>query len=402
LSSKDSLPRPAPPQPGDTAEALTNLGRALLARNKPLEALAAHDRALAINPNLAEAHGNRGNTLKALHRTDEAIAAYRQARELWPDSADLKYNEALVHLLKGDLLLGWEDYECRWDREKSAGRRPLTQPVWKGKSSLQGKSILVHAEQGLGDTLQFVRYLPLLTALGAEVHLEVQPTLQALLLEQSLAKTVSAKGDALPKTEWQCPLLSLPGAFATNLDSIPARRGYLKAPAKKVAEWHQKFAAVPGPKIGLVWSGNPSHQHDRQRSIPLAAFQRIFRGQPGNFFGLQREVRPGDAPALAALPEVMDLGPRLRDFAETAAIVASLDLVITVDTAVAHLAGAMGIKTWLLLAFAPDWRWLLERKDSPWYASIRLFRQPAAGSWGPVLEEVRMELGNLLRPAKVI
>jgi hypothetical protein len=234
------------------------------------------------------------------------------------------------------------------------------------------------------------------------VHLEVQPSLQTLLSEQSLAKTVSAKGDSLPMTDWQCPLLSLPGAFATTLESIPAPRAYLKAPAKKAAEWRQELAAKKGPKIGLVWSGNPTHQNDRHRSIPLAAFRRIFRGQAGNFFSLQRDVRPGDAAALAALPELSDLGPRLHDFAETAAIVANLDLVITVDTAAAHLAGAMGTKTWLLLPYAPDWRWLLERKDSPWYASLRLFRQPTSGAWGPVLEEVRSELGNFLRPTQVV
>ncbi len=376
-------------------EALTTLGRALLAQDLPLEALAAHEAALAINPKLGEAHGNRGNTLKFLHRTEEAIAAYQQGLRIRPDSADLKYNEALTHLLRGDLRRGWGNYERRWDRKKSAGRRPFRQPLWDGKEPLPGKTILIHAEQGLGDTLQFVRYLPLLSAQGAEVLLEVQSVLRPLLAAQFPARTVWARNESLPRFDLHCPLLSLPGAFATGLDSIPAADGpYLKAPPEKTAGWGRRFELARRPRIGLAWSGSAAHRSDRQRSIPFAQFQAIIRDRPGSFFSVQKEVRPADAALLATTPEVTDLAPELHDFADTAAILANLDLLVTADTAVAHLAGALGVRTWLLLPFFPDWRWLLGRTDSPWYGSLRLFRQPAPGDWAAVVQEVRSELGR--------
>ena len=382
-------------------EALTNLGRALLALNKPLEALEAHERALTINPRLAEIHGNLGNTLKFLHRTDEAIDSYRRALEIWPDSADLKYNIALVYLLKGDLLRGWEGYESRWDRKKSSGRRPLSQPRWQGKSSLEGKSLFVYAEQGLGDTLQFARYVPLLTGQGAAVRLEVQPSLKALLSAQFPGTIVSAKGELVPPFDLHCPLLSLPGAWGTELDSIPGAVPYLRAPADRAAEWRRRLAEKKGLNIGLTWSGSAAHQSDRHRSIPLAVFSEAFCDLTANFYSLQKEARPGDAAALASLTSVTDLGPQLQDFSDTAAVVANLDLVITVDTAVAHLAGALGVRTWLLLPFAPDWRWLLDRRDSPWYPSIRLYRQSVPGDWNPILKDLRFDLGNLLGDSKV-
>jgi ADP-heptose:LPS heptosyltransferase len=249
----------------------------------------------------------------------------------------------------------------------------------------------------LGDTLQFVRYLPLLSARGAAVHLEVQAPLRTLLAGQVPATKVWVRGEELPETDFHCPLLSLPGAFGTGLDSIPGPRSYLAAPAERAAAWGRDLDAAGTPKVGLVWAGSRAHRADRHRSIPLAAFQRVFRGLPARFFSLQKDAREGEAFALAAWPEVTDLAGRLADFAETAAVIARLDLVVTVDTAVAHLAGALGAETWLLLPFSPDWRWLLGREDSPWYASLRLFRQPAPGSWGPVLERVRAELGGRLR-----
>ena len=271
--------------------------------------------------------------------------------------------------------------------------------LWTGQENLGGRRILIHAEQGLGDTLQFVRYLPLLRERGADVYLEVQPALKSLLLAQAGANGVHARGEAPPEFDFQFPLLSLPRAFATDLDTIPASTPYLAAPAEKVAKWAQALPVGGRPQVGLTWSGSSGHTNDRNRSIPLADFKQLFHGLPGSFFSLQKEVRNEDAAVLTALPEVANLAPDLADFTDTAAIIANLDLVITVDTSIVHLAGAMGKPTWLLLPFVPDWRWLFERKDSPWYPSLRLFRQPAAGDWKSVLAVVRSELERRpLRP----
>ena len=380
----------------DFPEALTNLGRGLCALDRVEEAIGAHERALRLDPGMAEAHGNLGNALKALHRLDEALAAYGRALALRPDSADLRYNVGLTQLTAGNLAQGWSGYEHRLGRPNAPRVGLADIPPWRGEAPLAGRSILVHAEQGMGDTLQFVRFLPSLTASGAQVRLVVQPALQGFLAGQLEAGVVWAKGDPLPRFDFQCPLMSLPLALGTTLESIPCAHGpYLRAPVDGAALWKRRLAGRAGPKVGLAWSGNPAHENDGRRSIPLAVFQGILAGTRGDFFGLQVDPRPEDAAVLAGLPQVTDLSPRIRDFRDTAAIVANLDLVITVDTAVAHLAAALGVPTWILVAHAPDWRWMLGREDSPWYPSVRLFRQPGAGDWRSVVGRVRAQLRGL-------
>ena len=374
------------------AELQNNLGAVLQAQDRLDEAVVAYEAALRIKPDFFQAHNNLGNALTAQNKPLPAAAAYHRALTLRPDSAEIKYNEALAYLLAGDLRRGWKNYDCRWDRKTSRGRRPFVQALWTGEAELRGRTILINAEQGLGDTLQFVRYLPLLAEQGAKVYLEVQPALKELLSRQPGVKATYARGEPLPETDLHCPLLSLPGAFSTGLDSIPAEMPYLIAPPEKVAKWRALLAAKPGRKVGLVWSGSAGHRNDRNRSIPFAAFSHILRDRSGSFFSLQKDIREADASALAERPEVTDLAPQLHDFTDTAAIIANLDLVITVDTSIVHLAGGLGIRTWVLLPFAPDWRWLLDRKDSPWYPSLRLFRQPRPGDWNSVLDDVQFGL----------
>lgn len=375
-------------------EAWSTLGRALLRLTRPGEALAAQERAVALAPQNPEILGNLGNALKALNRPAEAVAVYERARALRPEMGDLAYNEGLARLLLGDFRRGWELYEYRWSRRNAPPPRPVAGPLWLGREPLQGRSLVVPSEQGLGDTLQFVRYLPPLLARGAVVTLVVQRALKEFLDGQWPSVDVRDWTKPVPAGDAHCPLLSLPRAFATELATIPPAP-YLRPPAAKTARWRQSLALRPGPKVGFVWAGGPGHQNDFQRSIPLSVFRECFRGIPGNFYGLQKDIRPSDQAVLPATPELTNLSGQIGNFADTAAIVANLDLVVAVDTAVAHLAGALGTPTWLLLPFAPDWRWLLGRRDSPWYPAMVLFRQPAPGDWTSVLAEVRRLLAGV-------
>ncbi len=376
----------------DLAEAHSNLGCALQACQRWEEAIAAHRRAVALRGDFADAWNNLGNSLLALNRTDEALAAYREAHRLQPASPDIAFNASIVDLLEGRFLAAWEGYERRWDlRAKNLRRRPVqTRPAWDGLDSLAGKSILVYSEQGLGDTFQFARYIPLLAARGARVHGVVQAAARSLIGRLSGVSSVSTTCDPWPECDFHCPLLSLPRAFRTELSSIPVNVPYLAARPDRVqkAAW---LASSGGRRIGAVWAGNPSHPNDRNRSIPLGALSSALASAGTGWVSLQKEMRPGEAAALSAAGAV-DLSGLLRDFEDTAGVLAQLDLLITVDTSVAHLAGAMGLPTWILLPYSPDWRWLLGREDSPWYPSVRLFRQSEPGNWAPVLARVAAEL----------
>lgn len=376
-----------------------NLGNSLKALGNLNEAAAAFETALEANPRYAEAWNNLANTLCDLKQFEKADVAYAQARAAKPDSADIKYNEAFSHLLRGDYRRGWEHFDCRWAMRKGARPRSFSQPRWTGASLLKDQSLLIHAEQGLGDTLQFVRYVRLLDQREAgNILIEVQPALKGLLAGPLGAKRVLAQGEKLPHFDFQCPLLSLPQIFGTELDTIPASVPYLAPPADKASRWRAALGQSGRPRVGLVWAGNPRHPNDHLRSIPLSRVLETIRGLAGSFFVLQKELRPGDSELIAAAPELAPLTNQLADFTDTAAIVAALDLVITVDTAVAHLAGALAVPTWLLLPYAPDWRWHLDRTDSPWYPSFRLFRQAAPGDWHSVLTQVRKEWGKERSP----
>ncbi|OOG35976.1 hypothetical protein B0B52_21405 [Polaromonas sp. A23] len=372
-------------------EALSGRGNALHDLARYEEALASFDQALKLKPDHAEAFNNRGNTLQDLKRPDEALKSFENALQIRPDYAEAHWNEGLCRLLMGDFTGGWPKYEWRWKREPgSSSLRNFIQPLWLGKEKLAGKTILLHAEQGLGDTIQFCRYARQVAALGARVVLEVQPPLKMLLQDLEGASLVLGQGERLPGFDFHCPLMSLPLAFQVNMGSITGS-GYLHSDPKKFAEWQTRLGNVRQKKVGLVWSGSAGHPHDRSRSLSLEDIKTLVTAQ-ASYYCLQKEWRPAEPPALISASGIEVLGDALKDFSDTAAVVALMDVVITVDTSVAHLAGAMGKEVWVLLPFSPDWRWLLDRNDSPWYGSARLFRQPALGDWASVLMQVQAVL----------
>jgi tetratricopeptide (TPR) repeat protein len=369
------------------AAAHYNRGNTLKQMSRPDEALASYDRAIVLDPRLAAAFNNRGLVLHELGRLDAAAASYRRALALEPDNADAHWNLSLTLLLQGDFAAGWREYEWRWRRTEVRSDAPVHDcPLWLGDDDLHGRTILLQAEQGLGDTIQFCRYVPRVAARGANVVLEVQPALVPLLGQVEGVDRLIGRGESLPAYDCYCPLLSLPLAFKTGLADISGLP-YLQVPSARRTAWQAILGERRAPRIGLVWSGSTGHQNDRNRSIPLTDYRRLL--QRGiSYHCLQKEIRPADRTVLAEHPEVRTFEAELQDFADTAALIEQMDLVITVDTSVAHLAGALGKEAWVLLPFMPDWRWLLQRADSPWYDSVRLFRQPEAGSWQSVLDEV--------------
>ena len=375
-------------EPG-LAAAHNNLGTALQAQDRLDRATTAFARAVELQPDLAEAWSNLGHSLLALNKTADAMAAYRKARRLEPGSPEVAFSECLVHLVNGNLLEAWEDYERRWDLKarKLQRRPPKTRPAWDGRESLAGRSIVVFSEQGLGDTFQFARYVPLLAKRGARVHVVVQPSLQSLIGRIEGVQSVGTVDGPWPDCDFYCPLLSLPRAFGTDLSSIPAKVPYLAARPDQVQKAAMWLASAGKRRIGAVWSGNPVHFNDRNRSMPISVLSAVLTSAAPGWVSLQKEMRRGEAEILRAAGAV-DLSARLMDFEDTAAVLAQLDLLISVDTSVAHLAGAMGIPTWILLPYAPDWRWLLGREDNPWYPTVRLFRQSKPGDWDSVMTRV--------------
>jgi hypothetical protein len=359
------------------------------------EALESYARARAIKPDYAEALYNQGNALVMLGRHREALASYERALAIKPDHAEAQWNQGLARLRLGDFRAGWKQYEWRWQRPDGVkSQRSFAQPVWTGQQSLQGKTILLHAEQGLGDTIQFVRYATLVARRGAKVMLEVQRTLKGLLARVEGVAGIVGRGEELPAFDLHCPLLSLPLAFGTELSSIPASVPYLAATDDRIETWSARLPPRKGLRVGIAWSGNAKHKDDRNRSIALARLAHLFAAPGVQFVSLQKDARDGEAEVLRDIPGFLDLGPELKDFADTAALISLIDLVISVDTSTAHLAGAMGKPVWVLLPFSPDWRWLLEREDSPWYPTARLFRQPMIGDWESVIGRMRRELAH--------
>ncbi len=375
----------------DHADAHCNLGIVQQAQGRLGEAIASYERALAIDPRHASALTNLGTAYQAQNRLDEAIACHRRAQEVRPDLAQARFNESVCQLLAGNFAAGWPGYEARWECGQKRFRRELGLPLWRGEDSPAGRTILVHPEQGLGDTLQFARYVPLLAARGAKVILEVQPPLRSLFENFPGAHMVLARGEALPPCDAYCPLLTLPLTLGPDAP-IPAEVPYVHAASDRIEHWRDRLGDDSRRRIGLVWSGGPHHLTDHLRSIPLAQFRALVAGCAAQFISLQKELKSADATTLADTLEIVPLGAELSDFADTAALIANLDLVIAVDTSVAHLAGALGRPTWILLPFAPDWRWQLGRSDSPWYPTARLFRQPRPGDWDSVLADVRTAL----------
>ncbi len=375
------------------ADAHANRASALHALQRFEEALASCDRAAALHPNLPKAHYNRGNALRMLSRFEEAVASYQRECAARPDFVEAHYNEALCRLLLGDLRRGWDEHEWRWrTKELGQGRRDFPQPLWMGGEEIAGRTILLHAEQGFGDIIQFCRYVPLVADRGARVLLEVPPALYELMGGLRGVAEVVCTGHPLPRFDLHCPLLSVPRAFGTELASIPAATPYLRASEKRTAHWRARLGPRTRPRIGIAWSGYQAHRNDHNRSIALEAFLSIFAGLDVSLVSVQREVRDADAAVLRGRGDVLHFGDELASFAETAALISALDLVVSVDTGVAHLAGALAKPVWVLLPFIPDWRWLLDRDDSPWYPTVRLFRQEATRTWDPVFARVRAAL----------
>jgi tetratricopeptide (TPR) repeat protein len=372
-----------------------NLGAILTAQGEFAAAIDCHRRALALQPGLVAAHNNLGNALRDSGRLEEAVASFQRALDYQPDHAAAHVGLALTYLLQGDLARGFAEFEWRW-RWPEYTPAPLTfaEPPWDG-GDLAGRTILLHAEQGFGDTLQFVRYVPRLAARGGRVVLVAQPALAPLLARLSGVARLLGEEELVPPFDVHAPLLSLPHLFGTTLATVPAEVPYLTADPVRQTAWAERLRGDGRLRVGLVWAGNPGHKKDRWRSLPLAALAPLAGSAGVTFYSLQK----GPAAEQAGSPPpglvLRDLGPELTDFGETAAVVANLDLIITVDTAVAHLAGALGRPVWLLLSAAPDWRWQRTGERSPWYPTMRLFRQEELGVWRPVVARVAAALRAL-------
>jgi hypothetical protein len=377
-------------------DAWADYGSALADLDRCAEALAAFAKALARSPDPAAVLHNRGTTLLQMGDPEGALTDYTRALALAPDAATLRFDAALAHLVRGDFAAGLPLYEARFDdATQRQHRRHADLPRWDGTQPLAGRRLLLYAEQGFGDTLQFCRYAPLLAAAGARISIEVQPALATLLRSLGPDIAIIARGDPVPVMDLVCPLLSIPLACGMRLETIPARIPYLTADATATARFRERFGG-PGPVVGLVWSGNERHRNDARRSLDPALLGPLVKTPGMRFVSLQKDVPLAARKTLAAAGPVLDIASELTDFAATAAAVAAVDVVVTVDTAVAHLAGALGRPVWVLLPFAPDWRWLLHREDSPWYPTARLFRQRKPGDWAAVIRRVAAALADRL------
>lgn len=371
------------------AEALYNRGTALIELGRYVEALLALDDALAVSPQHLRAWTNRGRALQALNRHEEAVASFDKALAIDKNYGDAHFNAALSLLTLENFQRGFTEYEWRWRRTGiTDARRGYRGRLWLGEFPLDRRTILLPAEQGLGDTIQFFRYAPLLAQKGANVVLEVQPELKSLLSTVSGVASCHARGETLPAFDVYCPLGSLPLALKTESSSIPTAIPYLRADAAHIAKWRPALEAMPGKRVALAWAGHARHANDRNRSIDLTLLEPLFACEGVSFVSIQRDLRDNDAARLTEFG-ITDFGPRLTDMTDTAAVLTLADLLISVDTSVVHLAGAMGREAWVMLPFAPDWRWTLAKERSPWYPQVRLFRQRAPGDWPNVIATVR-------------
>jgi tetratricopeptide (TPR) repeat protein len=389
------------------AEAHCNRANVLRELKRWPEALAGYDMAITLRPNYVNAFINRGNVLKGLKRWQEALASYHQAIVIKPDSAPANYNRALIRLMLGDYEAGWADYEWRWKHERLAlvtEKREFRHPRWTGAESIAGKTLFIYSEQGLGDTIQFCRYVPLAVAQCANVIFEVQPPLTSLLASiEGVARVVEA-GEPLPDFDYHCALMSLPLACRTTLATVPAQVPYLSPDVARSQMWGKIVGKKSKLRVGLTWSsGVRPNQHELRefshRNIPLAKLAAL--NHPNiEYYSLQKgqaaEYEFANMVAANTLDlRITNLTNRLNDFADTAALMESLDLVISVDTATAHLAGALGKPVWILLCFNACWRWLRNRADSPWYPTARLYRQTRDGDWEDVIDRVNRDLVQL-------
>ena len=383
-------------KPND-ADALANRATVLAELGHCDHALADLAKALRFDPNSFDAYLNRGNVYSALARMDDALADFLAADRLRPDDPDANFNAALALLCMGRFTQGWNKYEHRFKQQQRAMMLPkLPRPIWRGDKNIAGKTIVLVAEQGMGDAIQFARYAPLVAACGARVVLGVHKPLARLMESIPGVTQIVADGDTLPDFDMYCSLLSLPLAFETELASIPSTVPYLRADAARIEQWRRRLRHNGQLRVGVCWGGSAAHVGDRRRSIAFEQFATLLTVPGIDFVSLQKDINDTQAARLRELG-VIQLGQHFEDFSDTAAVVAQLDLVISVDTSVAHLAGAMAKAVAVLIAYSPDWRWMLHRSDSPWYPTMRLFRQTALGDWSETLERLRCELVEVAR-----
>lgn len=377
----------------DHAEAHNNLGVVLSEKGRDEEAVEHYLKAIELNPRYSDAFTNLGNALFATGDPDRAVAACRKAVEIAPDSPPAHWNLAVALLRTGNFEVGWPEHEWRLRTKLKFPVRPFPQPQWKGED-LEGRTILLHCEQGFGDGIQNVRYVHLVAKRGGRILLECHPELRRLFNNFPGADQVIARGEPLPQFDLHCPLSSLPYACRTRLDTIPAEVPYLKPEPQLAAQWMEKLSK-PGMKVGLVWAGNPTHPNDRTRSIRLQQLAPLAAATAVEFHSLQ--IGPA-AEQVRHPPEgmrIVDHSGELNDYVDTAALIWQLDLVIAVDTSLAHLSGALARPTWVLIPFVADCRWLINRNDSPWYPTMRLFRQHAREKWDRAIESMARELAGM-------
>jgi tetratricopeptide (TPR) repeat protein len=379
----------------DDADTLNNIGVCLQSLGRLEEALVWFDRALMRSPDSIDILNNKANLLQQLQRFDDALALHDHVRARCLNNATTDWNLALLRMLLGDFEAGWAGREARWTIPDPSPYPKFNQPMWLGQESIEGKTVLLHVDEGLGDTIQFIRYVPMVAARGARVILAVERPLASLLSGfPGTSQCLAVADEPLPAFDVHCPVGTLPMVFGTRLDSVPAETSYLPSPPEaRIQTWNERLGAHDRLRVGLVWSGSRTHHNDRNRSILLQMLSRIL-DVDAIFVSLQKDVRPDDQHDLAN-SNILDWTAEFTDFTDTAALVKCLDLVITVDTSVAHLAAALGCPTWILLPWTPDYRWLLGRDDSPWYPTVRLFRQNETREYASVLDRVRTELLKL-------
>ncbi len=380
----------------DYAEAYYNRGIVLQDLQRFDEALIGFDKAIALKPDYAEAYNNRGLVLQDLRRLGDALASYDQAVALKPNYAEAYSNQSYCLLQTGRFERGWRLHEWRKKTAIPVGNRLLPKPLWLGNEDISNRTLFVHCEQGLGDTIQFCRYGKLLTARGIRVAMSVQEPLYQLLNQMNPNIQIIRHDDVPDAYDYHCPLMSLPLALGTTLATIPSEQRYIFADEPLRKAWAARLPPRTKPRVGIVWSGSRNHKNDHNRSIDLSALGALFSAD-AHWISLQKELGDGDSALLRDFHNVIACGDEFRDFSDTAAVIDLLDLVITVDTSVAHLAGAMGKPVWILLPYNADWRWLLDRNDSPWYPTVRLFRQNNTRSWGNVIARVQAALKDFIQ-----
>jgi tetratricopeptide (TPR) repeat protein len=382
-------------------EAHTNLGIVLGRLNRPADALASFSAALSFDPAVKLGNSNLATALTALNRHEEALPFLNRARQLEPDAPQPVFIESHVHLAMGNLERGWPAYEARLRiPELKINAHNFSQPLWDGQSAIADKTILLHAEQGMGDTILFARFVEPIVQTGSRVILAVQKPLVRLMSAMPGVAQVVTSGDPPPEFDLHAPLGSLPLALKITLDTIPARVPYLQAPAESETIAGLDESDDPRPLVGVCWAGNPAYPNDHNRSIPLAIFERLFQVPGVRFVSLQQNLRPGDDSILAGCDNIDLTSDRKGSgLADTGALISRLDMVITVDTVIGHLAGALGRPFWILLPYSAYWAWLRERTDTPWYPTARLFRQPQPGDWKSVLESAADALKSV-RPGE--